>query len=222
MHYGALEETIVKAVPLDQILFLDLEIHPHVEKPEDILNPSRQIIGLGAMYFKDNEPTLFIAEEEGEENELDILRNFDNFIKLRRPLLVVGYGISSFDRPFLTLKMKSQYRSEKLWIINDMLERAHFLGLAHTIRFYLYNKGFIETPRFMSLKSVLEQQAFKDLPLRREEKKFAPKGEDFAAKGKRITQLWEEEKGKFRRYLASDVYNCFVLFKFFYEKICLV
>jgi len=217
MHYGAFEEMVVKAVPLDQTMFLDLEIHPYVEKPEDILNPSRQIIGIGAMYFKDNEPTLFIAEEEGEEGELAILRSFDNFIKLRRPLLVVGYGISSFDRPFLTLKMKSQYRSEKLWIINDMIERAYFLGLAHSIRFYLYNKGYTEKPSFMSLETVLEQQAFKDLPLRREEKKLAPKGEKFAEKGKRITQLWKENKEKFRMYLASDVYNCFVLYKFLYK-----
>ncbi|MDH5494837.1 MAG: hypothetical protein OEY24_03955 [Candidatus Bathyarchaeota archaeon] len=217
MHYGAFEETIVKAVPIDQIMFLDLEIHPYVEKPEDILNPSRQIIGIGIMYFKDNEPTLFITDEEGEEGELAILRSFDNFIKLRRPLLVVGYGISSFDRPFLTIKMKSQYRSEKLWIINDMIERAHFLGLANPIRFYLHNKGYTEKPSFMSLEAVLEQQAFKDLPLRREEKKLAPKGEDFAEKGKRITQLWKENKEKFRMYLASDVYNCFVLYKFLYQ-----
>lgn len=217
MHYGTLEDAIVKAVPTSQIVALDLEIHPHVKKPEEMLLPSRQIIGVGAMYFTDEEPTLFIAEEEGMEHELAILRDFDRFIKSRRPLLVVGYGISSFDRPFLTLKMKTKYRDEKLWAINDMIERAHFLGLAHPIRFYLYNKGYTEKPSFMDLETVLEQQAFKDLPLRREEKKLAPKGEDFAEKGKRITKLWKEDREKFRMYLASDVYNCYVLYKFLHQ-----
>ena len=217
MHYGTFEDAIVKAVPTSQIVALDLEIHPHVKKPEEMLLPSRQIIGIGVMYFTDEEPTLFIAEEEGMEYELAILRDFDNFIKSQRPLLVVGYGISSFDRPFLTLKMKTQYRDKKLWAINDMIERAHFLGLAHPIRFYLYNKGYTEKPSFMSLETVLEQEAFKDLPLRREEKKLASKGEDFAEKGRRISKLWKEDRRKFRMYLASDVYNCYLLHKFLHQ-----
>lgn len=217
MHYGTFEETIVKTVPIDQIIALDLEIHPYVKKPEEILLPSRQIIGIGVMYFTEKEPTLFIAEEEGTPYELTILRDFNDFIKSQRPLLVVGYGISSFDRPFLTLKMKSQYRDEKLWAINDMIERAHFLGLAHPIRFYLYDKGYIEKPSFMSLETVLEHQAFKDLPLKRKEKKLAPRGEDFAEKGKRISELWRENRENFGMYLASDVYNCFVLFNFLYR-----
>ena len=124
MHYGVFEEEIIKTTPTDQIVALDLEIHPHVKKPEDILLPSRQIIGIGVMYFTDDKPTLFVAEDEGTEYELAILRDLDGFIKSQRPLLVVGYGISSFDRPFLTLKMKTQYRTEKLWAINDMIERA--------------------------------------------------------------------------------------------------
>lgn len=217
MHYGAFEETIIKAVPIDQIIALDLEIHPHVKKPEEMLLPSRQIIGIGVMYFTEKEPTLFIAEEEGTQYELAILRDFDNFIKSQRPLLVVGYGISSFDRPFLTLKMKTQYRDKKMWAINDMLERAHFLGLAHPIRFYLYNKGYTEKPSFMDLETVLEHQTFKDLPLMREEKKLVSKGEDFAEKGRRISKLWKENREKFRMYLASDVYNCFVLCKFLHQ-----
>jgi hypothetical protein len=217
MHYGAFEETIVNAVPIDQVIALDLEIHPPVEKPKEMLLPSRQIIGIGAMYFTDKEPTLFVAEDEGTQYELAILRDFDNFIRSQRPLLVVGYGISSFDRPFLTLKMKTEYRGEKLWAINDMIERAHFLGLAHPIRFYLYNKGFIEKPSFMGLETVLEQQAFEDLPLKREEKKLAPEGEKFIEKGERISKLWKKNRKKFRRYLGSDVYNCFVLCKFLHQ-----
>lgn len=217
MHYGAFEEEIIKVAPIDQIIALDLEIHPHVKKPEEMLLSTRQIIGIGVMYFTDKEPTLFIAEEEGTQYELTILRDFDNFIKSRRPLLVVGYGISSFDRPFLTIKMKTEYRDAKLWAINDMLERAHFLGLAHPIRFYLYNKGYIERPSFMALETVLEQQAFKDLPLRREEKKLAPKGEDFAEKGKKISKLWKEDRERFGMYLASDVYNCYVLYDFLHQ-----
>jgi len=217
MHYGTLEETIVKAVPIDQVIALDLEIHPHVKKPEEMLLPSRQIIGIGVMYFTEKEPTLFVAEEEGAQYELAILRSFDNFIKSQRPLLVVGYGISSFDRPLLTLKMKTQFRDEKLWAINDMIERAYFLGLAHSIRFYLYNKGYIDRPSFMSLGTVVEQKAFKDLPLMREEKRLVPKGEDFAEKGKRISKLWKEDREKFRMYLASDVFNCYVLYKFLHK-----
>lgn len=183
MHYGAFEETIVKTVPIDQIIALDLEIHPHVKKPEEMLLPSRQIIGIGAMYFTDKEPTLFIAEEEGTQYELAILESFDNFIKSQRPLLVVGYGISSFDRPFLTLKMKTQYRDKKLWAINDMIERAHFLGLAHPIRFYLYNKGYTEKPSFLDLETVLEHRAFRDLPLKRKEKKLLQKEKALPKKG---------------------------------------
>lgn len=217
MHYGTFEETIVKAVPIDQVIALDLEIHPHVKKPEEMLSPSRQIIGIGVMYFTEKEPTLFVAEDEGTQHELAILRSFNNFIKSQRPLLVVGYGISSFDRPLLTLKMKTQFRDEKLWAINDMIERAYFLGLAHSIRFYLYNKGYIDRPSFMGLGTVVEQQAFKDLPLRREEKKLVPKGEDFAEKGRRISKLWKEDREKFGMYLASDVFNCYVLYKFLYQ-----
>lgn len=111
MHYGVLEEEIIKATPIDQIIALDLEIHPHVTKPEEILLPSRQTIGIGMMYFTDDEPTLFVAEEEGAEYELEILRAFNDFIESQRPLLVVGYGISSFDRPFLTTKMKTMITS---------------------------------------------------------------------------------------------------------------
>jgi len=214
MHYGLFEEKVVEAVPTNQIIFLDLEIHPYVDKPEEMLSQSRQIIGIGVTYLSQEEPTLFIAEEEGAPYELKILRELDKYIQSTRPLLVVGYGISSFDRPFLTLKMKSQYRSEKLWAINDMIERAYFLGLSHSIRFYLSNRGHTEKPSFISLEAVLEHQAFRDLPLRREEKKLAPKGEDFAEKGKMITKLWKENREKFKAYLASDVYNCLVLFKF--------
>lgn len=217
MQYGDLENAIVGTVPIGQIAALDIEIHPCVRKPEEILSPSRQIIGIGVMYFTAKEPTLLVAEGEGAQHELEILKGFNDFIRRERPLLVVGYGISAFDRPFLTLKMKTQYRDEKLWAINDMLERAYFLGVDHEIRFYLYKKGFTEKPRFMSLEAALKSPAFKGLPLRREEKRLAPRGEDFIEKGEMITKLWKENRAQFRAYLASDVYNCAILSKFLYQ-----
>jgi len=217
MHYGTFEERIVKATPIEQMMALDMETQPPAEKPEELLMQPRQIIGIGAMYFTDKEPNLFIAEDEGAEYEPEMLSHFNDFIKSRRPLLVVGYGITILERPLLTLKMKTEYRDRRLWAINDMIERAYFLGLAHTIRFYLHNKGYIEKPSFMDFDTVIEHPAFRDLPLRREEKKLAPRGKTFIEKGRKISKLWKEEREKFRRYLISDVYNCFVLCKFIYQ-----
>lgn len=100
MHYGTFEERIVKATPIEQIMALDMETQPPAEKPEELLKQPRQVIGIGAMYFVDKEPDLFIAQDEGAEYELEMLSRFNDFIKSRRPLLVVGYGIAFLERLF--------------------------------------------------------------------------------------------------------------------------
>lgn len=76
-----------------------------------------------------------------------------------------------------------------------MIERAYFLGLAHTIRFYLYNKGYIEKPSFMDFDTVIEHPAFRDLPLRREEKKLARRGRTFIEKGRRYQNYGKKREG---------------------------
>ena len=76
MNYSFFENEIVKTTPKDQILILDLETIPPSERVEDLLKLPKQIVGIGCMYLTDEEPTLFVAEDEGKEYELAILRKF--------------------------------------------------------------------------------------------------------------------------------------------------
>lgn len=217
MHYGSFEKEIIKSTPRDQMMVLDIETSPPAERPEDLLRLPKQFIGIGCMYLTEKEPILFVAEDEGKEYELDILKRFNGFINQNRPLIITGFGISSFDRPLLSLKMKSEYRGEKLWAINDMVERAYFLCLSHSVRFYLCEKKYTEKPTFMRLEEVVKHQAFKHLDLKREEKEFAKEGENFIDKGKEISRLWKKERQRFEKYLSADVHNCCVLFKFIFN-----
>lgn len=215
-HYGDFIEEIIKMVPENRILVLDIETAPPAETRKELLEFPKKIIGLGAMYTHQREPHLFITEGRDFQQEREMLQQFNDFLH-RKPFVIVGYGISSFDRPILTVKLKKEYGEEQWWDITDPLERAYCLDLINPVSFYLYNRDEIDSLSPLPFEEVITFQVFKDLPLRKKEKELAPKGKHFIEKGKKIVNLWENEKDKFKSYLRCDVWNCNEIFKQIYE-----
>ena len=56
MHYGSVEEEIIKLTPRDQIMALNIDTSPPAERPEDLLKLSKQFIGMRAQLSRGTQP----------------------------------------------------------------------------------------------------------------------------------------------------------------------
>jgi len=123
----------------DNVLSIDLETDTRIK---GLLNNER-VIAIGSANFKKMDLnsqrnykishklitfSLFVMDDESDEAEIQVFRKFDEFLKEKRPIVLLGYNIQLYDLPLLAIKLK-HFRNnynENFWNIRNILvDNAH-------------------------------------------------------------------------------------------------
>jgi len=149
-----------------------------------------------------------ILDAENEESEKELLIKLNEELEELRnkphglvgyPLAVVGYNIRQYDIPLLVFK-KEKYQKrynlslKKIGKIIDVTELATIIDLYHILK----------DMRYKNLEEALSAQEFKHLQLRRTRHVVSTNREE---KGKKIYELWKENKETLKEYLEGEVHD---------------
>lgn len=220
MNYDDLQITVVEYLQRNQAwsraITLDIEADLEILK-----DPSRIILSLSAANRNVNEIEInnFILDGETEEQEIDIFYKFADYCQEKRPLLVIGYGITDFDLPILLLKMRqfdNKFKKEgryvpSYWAFRDTLRRGYFLDLVDPVRFEI---GRVDnsSPKFVSLEKALSHSRFQHLPFKNT-KGIVSDLENGTGRNKWevIHHLWKNQRSEFIKYIEGDVHDAHLL-----------
>jgi hypothetical protein len=222
MHYGQLAEAVVNwAIEeslRERIVAIDLETK--VTGEHGFLS-GETILSIAVAYRKSSggiHTEVFTLEEETLDAEIEILQRLNNFMLDVQPMILLGYGLTSYDVPLLNLKLRDVSKREgkkgkKLifWGILDCIGRSFILDMKHPIRFEIAKYSFTN-PKILSLDEVVNHEMFHGLRLMRT-KNLVPKVYGSVDKGERIHRLWKNNKRDFERYAKGDVHDVLLIFE---------
>ncbi len=91
------------------------------------------------MKEKGIEVKILWLEEDNEDAEIELLRNFCRELSRIKPLGVIGYGIRQYDMPLMAIK-KQRYEAEikkfsEYWKLVDFVESTLPIDLYHILKF---------------------------------------------------------------------------------------
>jgi DNA polymerase elongation subunit (family B) len=206
LNYGDLENKVVEWIletgNLDRVVSIDLE----TKVLDGQFVTGERILAISLAYVNgDNiESRVIVLREDTDNNELELLHEFDKFLLEARPLVLIGFNLTGYDIPLLNMKLR-KYREDKFWGIADTIERCYVLDMKHPIRFELAK--FSGSPKFVSLRDVVNHERFASLPLMRSKNVLIS-----ADKGQEIFELWKKNAEVFRSYAEGDVKDVLTIF----------
>jgi DNA polymerase elongation subunit (family B) len=206
LNYGDLEKQVVEWIDetgnLDRILCIDLETK--VLDGEFVTGERILAVSLGYMHGDSIESRVIVLRKDDDSSELELLREFDKFLLEVRPLVLIGFNLTGYDIPLLNMKLR-KYSDDKLWGIADALGRCYVLDMKHPIRFELAK--FSGSPKFVSLRDVVNHQRFASLPLMRSKNVLTSTN-----KGQEIFELWRKNGSTFKNYAEGDTRDVLLIF----------
>ncbi len=220
MNYEDLQRNIVEYLHTNQAwsraITLDLETDL-----ETLNDPSRFILSLSVANRNINqiEITNFILAEETEEHEVDILLKLGDYCQQKRPLLVIGYGITGFDLPILLFKMRQlddKFKKERkyfpsYWAFRDTLRRAYFLDMFDPVKFEIARVDNA-SPKSNSLENVISHKRFQHLPFKNTKRIVSDLVKELGKnKWEVIHHLWKNQRDEFIKYTEGDVHDTHLL-----------
>jgi len=222
MHYGHLAQAVVDwAVEngqRDRIAAIDLETK--VIGESGFLS-NEIILSIAVAHRKSTgelRSEIYTLDEETDDAEISLLQQFNDFMLDVKPMILLGYSLTSYDIPLLNLKLRDveergRKKGEKIifWGILDCISRAFILDMKHPARFEIAKYSF-GNPKILPLDRIVNHERFRGLPLMRT-KNLVPRGSDPADKGKRIYQLWKKNRLDFERYAKGDVHDVLLIFE---------
>lgn len=209
LHYGHLTEAVTTWVDGNscgpRIVALDLETK--VLGQNQFLTNER--ILSAAIAWRDEtgvEEKLYVLESDADASETQLLESLDSELRSRRPLMLIGYNITGYDIPLLTMKARSL--PKPLWGIKDTLERCFFVDLKHAARFEI-SRVSGDSPKLLRLEAVVTHPRFSSLQLRGTKKMLA----DSLDVGPAVFKLWKEDRSRFAQYARGDAYDTLLIFE---------
>lgn len=203
-------ESLVKDIEArkiwDRVIAIDLETDC---RNKDFLSNER-ILAIGVAYFKEDKKInfqIFRLEEDSDESEVRLLQEFDEFLRLKHPLVVTGFHLRQYDVPLLALK-KSYYSKKKIvfWKIGNLIDNTFHFELSSYIQDYMKNRCDEKFQRW-SLERLVNHKCFETLPLLRSKSVI----ENDVNKGEEIYNLWKNRNPIFEEYLKGDVHDPLIL-----------
>ncbi len=149
-----------------------------------------------------------VLEQETEAAEWKLLDELDGLLLSLRPLVLVGYYITCYDVPLLSIKMRKT--PKPFWGIQDTISRAFVLDLKDPVRFDLAEHDGC-SPRARTFDSVILHPRFGQLPLIRA--KGLAEGRDRQERGEAIYNLWKNDQEHFRLYSQGDSHDALLIFE---------
>lgn len=206
LNYGDLENKVIEWIAetgnLDRVLCIDLETK--VLDGEFLTN--ERILAISLAYVRGDkiDSKVLVLTEDDDESELELLHQIDKFLLEARPLVLIGFNLTGYDIPLLNMKLR-KYREHKLWGISDAIGRCYILDMKHPIRFELGK--LTGSPRFVSLRDVVNHKRFASLPLMRSKNVLTSNN-----KGEEIFELWKKNGDVFRNYAEGDARDVLLIF----------
>jgi hypothetical protein len=206
LNYGDLENTVVQWIAetgnLDRVLCIDLETK--VLDGQFVTGERILAVSLGYIHDGNIESRVIVLRKDDDSSELELLHEFDKFLLEVRPLVLIGFNLTGYDIPLLNMKLR-KYREDKFWGIADALGRCYVLDMKHPIRFELAK--FSGSPKFVSLRDVVNHQRFASLPLMRSKNVLTSDN-----KGQEIFELWKRNGSIFKDYAEGDARDVLLIF----------
>jgi hypothetical protein len=206
LNYGDLENKVVEWINetgnIDRVLCIDLE----TKVLEGQFLTNERILAVSLAYVRGGaiESKVLVLTEDNDESELELLQQFDRLLLEARPLVLIGFNLTGYDIPLLNMKLR-KYPEHKMWGISDAIGRSYVLDMKHPIRFELGK--FTGSPKFVSLKEVVNHQRFASLPLMRSKNVLTSNN-----KGEEIFELWKQNGDVFRNYAEGDARDVLLIF----------
>ena len=207
-------EKVVASGNRDRIVSLDLETR--------VMNGkflSSELVLATSLSRRLNDGTIdsrvITLADESAESEGTLFRTLDQELRAVRPLVVVGFNVSSYDLPLLTTKLvdsRTRY-GEIFWAVRDTCSRTLVIDLIDPVRFELA-KVDGSSPKFVSLEQVVEHPRFRNLPLSRT--KFLAGNGNAGDKGARIYGMWRSRRPEFEQYTLGDSHDVLLIFEELY------
>ncbi|MDG7051927.1 MAG: hypothetical protein JRN19_05695 [Nitrososphaerota archaeon] len=221
MNYDDLQRAVIDYLRRNDAWnrVVSLDIEASLETPYD---PGRAMLSLSVARRGAGgiEVSNFIVKEETEEQEFeDIFSRFGPYCEQNRPLVLLGYGISDFDLPILSVKMRlldERFRKDGkylsgYWALRDTLRRAYIIDLIDPVRFEIA-KVDRAPPHFLSLEAAIQHERFHGLPFRNAKHVVSDlMKERQLNKWEAIHYLWMNDRERFREYIEGDVYDTLLL-----------
>jgi hypothetical protein len=147
-------------------------------------------------------------DEESEDSEWKLLGELDQILLRLRPLMIIGYYVTHYDMPLLSIKLRKTPRP--YWGIEDTRSRAFVLDLKDPVRFEVAAFDGC-APKALSLDVVVKHPRFAKIPLMRARSLCA--GVAGAGKGVIIYDLWREKREEFVQYSRGDAHDTLLIFE---------
>lgn len=210
MSYASLARTVVdyaRAGEASRVIAIDLETK--VMTKDQFLTNER-ILGISiAWKLGENVRTeVLVLNEENDDSEWKLLGELDQLLLQLRPLVVVGYYLTHYDMPLLSIKMRKT--SRPYWGIEDTMSRAFVLDLKDPVRFEVATFDGC-APKALSLDVVVKHPRFARIPLMRARGLCV--GTAGAGKGAIIYDLWRKKREEFVQYSCGDAHDTLLIFE---------
>jgi len=200
--YFDMDRSIIRLFRTDWGKVFSLDIETHVPTRNDMLTNER-ILGIGVCHRtkKELDSKLFVLNDDSDKAELNVLQQFDDYIKQNRPMGLVGYALRGYDIPLLEIK-RHRYGGPGLWAIRDLVRRTPSIDIQESVRDYLLRlKGEKIGYRDLNLDNVCAEPCFRHLKFQNVKLEIPETME----KGEYIYRLWKDNTKKFKKYLCGDI-----------------
>lgn len=148
---------------------------------------------------RDVKSKVYIAENDSEESEYDILSLLNQKLGELSPDIIIGYNHTGYDIPLIQTKIKKLSYGRRLRNIERFFGIAYCLDMMYVISDDLgkYDGDYY----FRKLDDVVEHEKYRHLPLSRVKNIVHIDG---MQKGDAISYLWKNERDKFVKYCIGD------------------
>ncbi len=148
---------------------------------------------------KDVNTKVYVAEEDSEESEYNILSLLNEKLGELSPDIIIGYNQTGYDIPLIQTKIKRMSYERRLRKIERSFGIAYCLDMMYVISEDLgkYDGDYY----FRKLDDVVTHEKYGHLPLSRAKNIVHIDG---MPKGEAINYLWQKERDKFVKYCIGD------------------
>lgn len=195
-----------------RVVAIDLETL--IESPDDFLNNER-IIAVSLSYSVPSANTeVYVARDESEKSEREILRKMDNFLGAYQPNVIIGYNHTGYDIPLIQTKLRRLSYADQLWNFKYYCGTSIITDMMYIIAEDLETDGDF---KLRKLREVVSHQRYRALNLNRKKENVIIDGMNV---GQAIRYLWKNDMGRFLEYCRGDTEDILSIFYYiFYGQI---
>ncbi|MEM0156030.1 MAG: 3'-5' exonuclease [Thermoplasmataceae archaeon] len=195
-----------------RVISIDLETL--IDSQQDFLNDER-IIAISLSYSVPSPRTeVFVAKDESEMSERDILNKMDNFLGSYQPNVIIGYNQTGYDIPLIQTKLRKLSYADQLWNFKYYSGTSIIIDMMYIIAEDLEAEGDF---KLRKLRDVVSHPRYAHLNLNRKKDNVIIEGMNV---GQAIRHLWKNDPVKFLEYCKGDTEDVLNIFYYlFYRQI---